>query len=162
MLPSASRLCCFFFKAEDGIRDYKVTGVQSVLFRSRGAIDVTPVQQAADEPLVPGFDGLDARRRGMGHWLSSGRDTEPVTEPESAALAMALIIAPIGSGSPGFTRLAGRSGRFFKASYCVAAIGFSGRWRSARPCSLSGASSLAHSERNAAIASRCSRISARS
>src|SRR5688500_20273729 len=25
----------FFFQAEDGIRDYKVTGVQTVLFRSR-------------------------------------------------------------------------------------------------------------------------------
>src|SRR5256885_3517297 len=23
------RLCCFFFQAEDGIRDYKVTGVQT-------------------------------------------------------------------------------------------------------------------------------------
>src|SRR5256885_6928939 len=27
----------FFFQAEDGIRDYKVTGVQTVLFRSRGS-----------------------------------------------------------------------------------------------------------------------------
>src|SRR6266850_2289432 len=27
----------FFFQAEDGIRDYKVTGVQTVLFRSRSA-----------------------------------------------------------------------------------------------------------------------------
>src|SRR5256885_12834454 len=26
----------FFFQAEDGIRDYKVTGVRRVLFRSRG------------------------------------------------------------------------------------------------------------------------------
>src|SRR2546426_5944525 len=26
--------CFFFFQAEDGIRDYKVTGVQRVLFRS--------------------------------------------------------------------------------------------------------------------------------
>src|SRR2546426_4604484 len=29
---------CFFFQAEDGIRDYKVTGVRRVLFRSR-AVD---------------------------------------------------------------------------------------------------------------------------
>src|SRR5216683_6230519 len=130
----------------------------------RGAIDVASVQQAADEPLPPRFHRLDLRRRGMGHCLSSGRGTEPVTvtEPESAAVAMALIIAPIGSGSPGLTRLGGRSGRLFKLSYCVAVSGFSGRWRSARPCSRSGASSLAHSDRNAAIASRCSRISARS
>src|SRR5688500_20347396 len=27
-------MLCFFFQAEDGIRDYKVTGVQTVLFRS--------------------------------------------------------------------------------------------------------------------------------
>src|SRR5205807_7724498 len=30
------RLLCFFFQAEDGIRDYKVTGVRRVLFRSSG------------------------------------------------------------------------------------------------------------------------------
>src|SRR5205807_5819062 len=30
----------FFFQAEDGIRDYKVTGVQTVLFRSEGAGDL--------------------------------------------------------------------------------------------------------------------------
>jgi len=27
-------ICCFFFQAEDGIRDIGVTGVQRVLFRS--------------------------------------------------------------------------------------------------------------------------------
>src|SRR5256885_2454897 len=28
-MPSAKQLCFFFFQAEDGIRDYKVTGVQT-------------------------------------------------------------------------------------------------------------------------------------
>src|SRR5215467_8554518 len=32
----------FFFQAEDGIRDYKVTGVQTVLFRSPGFQRVGP------------------------------------------------------------------------------------------------------------------------
>src|SRR5690625_7392802 len=33
-LTSMSSFCCFFFQAEDGIRDGHVTGVQTVLFRS--------------------------------------------------------------------------------------------------------------------------------
>jgi len=52
------------------------------------------------------------------------------------------------------------SGRFFNGSYCVALSGLSARCRSARPCSRNGASSLVHSARSTAMASRCSRISA--
>src|SRR6266446_7693954 len=42
----------FFFQAEDGIRDYKVTGVRRVLFRSRRAgrrNEPEPVVQQRDE-----------------------------------------------------------------------------------------------------------------
>src|SRR3989454_9195432 len=38
--PSA-RSSCFFFQAEDGIRDYKVTGFRRVLFRSPYGLDRT-------------------------------------------------------------------------------------------------------------------------
>src|SRR5699024_12128361 len=42
------RLFCFFFQAEDGIRDRNVTGVQTVLFRSLPE----DIQQATDADLL--------------------------------------------------------------------------------------------------------------
>src|SRR5688500_20205894 len=35
-------LCCFFFQAEDGIRDYKVTGVQTCALPILKAVGVSP------------------------------------------------------------------------------------------------------------------------
>ncbi len=95
--------------------------------RLGGAVDIAAVKQAADQPLPPRFRGsLFGLCRG-GHGLASGAGTEPVTEGASAFASMVPIMAPIGSGSPGLTRLGSRSGRFFSESYCVALIGFNGR-----------------------------------
>src|SRR5256885_4316614 len=44
-------MCFFFFQAEDGIRDYKVTGVQRVLFRSVVA-QTRAAQELAQANLV--------------------------------------------------------------------------------------------------------------
>src|SRR5256885_9892348 len=77
----------FFFQAEDGIRDYKVTGFRRVLFRSDGTVAASTstdgqvrlwpraggaprlLELQGDRPLVPSFtpDGqhliaVDARR----------------------------------------------------------------------------------------------------
>ncbi len=81
--------------------------------RLGGAIDVAPVQQAADQPLPPAAP-VGLTRLLIGHRRSSGAGTEPVTAGASAAACIVSIIAPIGSGSPGLTRLGGRSGRFFE------------------------------------------------
>src|SRR5256885_3239746 len=42
-VPFAVRSCCFFFKAEDGIRDYKVTGVQTCAL---------PISSGPNEPAA--------------------------------------------------------------------------------------------------------------
>src|SRR6266446_9778327 len=48
---TASSLVFFFFQAEDGIRDYKVTGVQTcALPISRGAARLFPLRDAAGHP----------------------------------------------------------------------------------------------------------------
>src|SRR6266446_8074156 len=52
-------LVFFFFQAEDGIRDYKVTGVQRVLFRSyRDALGVMPPSGLPDVYLEAGEQPL--------------------------------------------------------------------------------------------------------
>src|SRR5256885_9958385 len=38
----------FFFQAEDGIRDYKVTGVQTCVFRSGRVTDIPPFVETFD------------------------------------------------------------------------------------------------------------------
>src|SRR5262249_15322566 len=83
--------------------------------RLGGAINIAAVEQAADQPLMPGFAPLGGTRRT--HCLSSCEDTEPVVLGASAAASMVLSMAPIGSRSPGRTKLGGRSGRFFSWSY---------------------------------------------
>src|SRR5579863_194418 len=85
--------------------------------RLGGAIDIAAVQKAADQPLPPWF--LSPR-----HCRSPGAGREPVTVVRSAE---APIIAPIGSASPGLTKLGDRSGRFFRESYCVALSGLNGK-----------------------------------
>src|SRR5256885_12254056 len=60
-------MCFFFFQAEDGIRDYKVTGVQTWLFRSRDRRfdkalarhlrSAAPAGEAARLPAAPTSQG---------------------------------------------------------------------------------------------------------
>src|SRR5438093_13637951 len=43
-------IVCFFFQAEDGIRGWSVTGVQTLLFRSRArAVEIT----GGTDPILP-------------------------------------------------------------------------------------------------------------
>src|SRR5207247_5112143 len=54
----------FFFQAEDGIRDPLVTGVQRVLFRSRGAV---PLRALGQETVLRRLaQGMRVRCRGNG------------------------------------------------------------------------------------------------
>src|SRR5256885_7075708 len=46
------RILFFFFQAEDGIRDYKVTEFRRVLFRSRRATRFRLLARTAGEPLA--------------------------------------------------------------------------------------------------------------
>src|ERR1039457_207709 len=45
--------CSFFFQAEDGIRDYKVTGVQTCAFRSVIKALATETTRARKQPSIP-------------------------------------------------------------------------------------------------------------
>src|ERR1022692_5336227 len=57
-------LLFFFFQAEDGIRDYKVTGVQTWLFRSGAPFDT-------GAPGAPGAPGGYRKGSILADWLSS-------------------------------------------------------------------------------------------
>src|SRR5688500_19294957 len=58
---------CFFFQAEDGIRDYKVTGVQTcALPISAARASITRIQAREPPPSVPASaDALRACRRAV-------------------------------------------------------------------------------------------------
>src|SRR5215467_8679674 len=81
----------FFFQAEDGIRDYKVTGVQTWLFRSRGErgeVDRHPTAVLVVERAAAGLDHL---RELLGHRLPDARDAG---ERLHAAGAVELLERP--------------------------------------------------------------------
>src|SRR5256885_13124684 len=59
----------FFFQAEDGIRDYKVTGVQTCALPILGRIDKGVAQKVADSLPPPLQSDLDALATGLGHVL---------------------------------------------------------------------------------------------
>ena len=67
--------------------------------RFGGAVDIAPVEQAADQPLPPRFRRLCGRA--TGHRRPPGAGTEPVTLAASVAASIVLIIEPIGSGCAG-------------------------------------------------------------
>jgi hypothetical protein len=109
--------------ADDGIdRGEGEDGKADASARLRGSVDTAPVEQAADQTLPPDLgrlrqSGFHAIRRSNAHCLASSFGTEPVTVGASAAACSVPIIEPIGSGSPGLTRLGGRSGRFLRSLY---------------------------------------------
>src|SRR5256885_11458802 len=72
------RVHFFFFQAEDGIRDYKVTGVQTcALPISRPGLASRPGWQTRAHPGQPGFRPV---RRGPG----PGAPGRPVARPRAA------------------------------------------------------------------------------
>src|SRR5262249_50151081 len=112
------------------------------------AVDVAAVQHRAHEALPAGLGSLG----GCVHGAHRGAGTLPVGSGGAGA-----SIAPIGSAD-GATA-GGRPGSRSRLSNCVGRIGLSARWRSARPWMRPGVSSLAHSARKAAMASRSRRNS---
>src|SRR2546426_5992176 len=62
--PILQRLFFFFFQAEDGIRDYKVTGVRRVLFRSEPGTDegVPRLAQPRDAQPAVALPGAPSAR----------------------------------------------------------------------------------------------------
>src|SRR5215467_14822400 len=81
----------FFFQAEDGIRDYKVTGVQTWLFRSRGERGEVDRHPAAVLVVERAAAGLDHLRELLGHRLPDARDAG---ERLHAAGAVELLERP--------------------------------------------------------------------
>src|SRR5262249_20182931 len=92
--------------ADDGVdRDEGQHRKPDTRARLGGAVDIAPVEQAADQPLPPRLGFTD-----VAHRLAPGCGTEPVMADVSAldvsALASSVpIIEAIGSGSPGLKRL---------------------------------------------------------
>src|SRR3712207_2184080 len=84
---------CFFFQAEDGIRDIGVTGVQTC------ALPIYPVVVSADPGDAPepqGADGVDAIC--WAHNETSTGVMVPVTRPADARDALVLVDATSGAG----------------------------------------------------------------
>src|SRR5690606_40691783 len=93
--PSALvSVCCFFFQAEDGIRDFHVTGVQRVLFRSgpqRSRATGPFTERAADSTRAlavrhlaaqPRRTGSRAAERGRSEERRVGKECIPGGGPE--------------------------------------------------------------------------------
>src|SRR3989454_6550117 len=74
----------FFFQAEDGIRDYKVTGVQTcalpILLRPIDDREEPGRVHAANVPGVQPAVGVERRRRGLGIVQVSLHDLRPTDE----------------------------------------------------------------------------------
>src|SRR5690606_40019365 len=86
--PARAVVSVFFFQAEDGIRDFHVTGVQSVLFRSAVRCPWpglwTP-ESPTGRPSACGADRRDGRRR-------SPADRKSVVEGKSVDLGEGPIL----------------------------------------------------------------------
>src|SRR5262249_8033394 len=96
--------------------------------RLQGAIDLLAVQQCADQAAAPGLCG---RRCLLTFRLPAHRGASVGVTEAVRSGSLASIIVRIGSGSFGLMKLGGRSGRFFRLSYCVASMKRSFVWRSA-------------------------------
>src|SRR5690606_36619731 len=87
----------FFFQAEDGIRDFHVTGVQTCALPISGALPAPQEQAGADRPATdPGREGVQAWRADLGHRpaLPGQRSAGPLRRQERAAHVTATI-APV-------------------------------------------------------------------
>src|SRR5690606_6137018 len=78
----------FFFQAEDGIRDFHVTGVQTWLFRSRAD---SPVRELAD---------LRGRSIAFQNPLSTSSYYVPATELLDAGLRLEVLLSPMDRPAP--------------------------------------------------------------
>src|SRR3989454_6043550 len=100
----------FFFQAEDGIRDYKVTGVQSVLFRSilmaspdrggpggPGAGSSRPVPSASNlEVTAPGWRGAATGQADAARVVERPRPGPPRPPVDPVEHVMGLLRAALG------------------------------------------------------------------
>src|SRR5256885_10839070 len=84
---------CFFFQAEDGIRDYKVTGVQTC------ALPISRALQASDDNLVAGRQSIADNAHAVDHpseLYHSRLDLVVLAQDEYEAIA---LIGEIGRAS---------------------------------------------------------------
>src|SRR5690606_40359450 len=76
--------CFFFFQAEDGIRDFHVTGVQTCalpISRPVGPEEYQPISRRVAEWLgINQFDKTTFEPHRLMYWPSCPRDVEPVFE----------------------------------------------------------------------------------
>src|SRR2546426_1419325 len=81
-----SVVLCFFFQAEDGIRDYKVTGVQTCAL---------PISVSSGASQGPGSSGPSAcfREQGLSRRLSSRSSGRPSRSSLNASFAPPNVLA---------------------------------------------------------------------
>src|SRR5688500_14115253 len=75
-----SEVICFFFQAEDGIRDYKVTGVQTCalpIYRSGNRDDLLGVRVCMPSQFGSAGDLLESTVRSLARVTPERRDPEP-------------------------------------------------------------------------------------
>src|SRR5256885_5302601 len=96
-LPGKPRaMCWFFFQAEDGIRDYKVTGVQTC------ALPISAILTGAKLGWAYAWRALMAGELlfvslGLGHMLMMGRELADMSQ----VLAVMLVIIGLGDRKSG-------------------------------------------------------------
>src|SRR5215467_646099 len=104
----------FFFQAEDGIRDYKVTGVQTCAL---------PISRAR-RPTSRGVSGLQARHRGASRAHRQCRPRDRRAAPGE--------LGPVSRRAPREARRAARAAGLVAASDAAGAVG------EPRECPLAG------------------------
>src|SRR5205807_7115917 len=85
----------FFFQAEDGIRDYKVTGVQTCALPISGLCTNQPTPGSAHRQRVP--SGGIAQRHAAGVWLARSR-SDRVARAESGDARGSVAAVPGAAG----------------------------------------------------------------
>src|SRR5215467_12003615 len=85
----------FFFQAEDGIRDYKVTGVQTC------ALPICPTSSAPRQTQPPSVVGSRPSQRPVLPHVGQLRDVNftPAAGAARSAAAMTVLTTPAGSSS---------------------------------------------------------------
>src|ERR671918_1298786 len=98
-----SNVFFFFFQAEDGIRDYKVTGVQTC------ALPIWPATIASLRKALPDAFGLldapvqgsldEAKNGSLRIWVGGGAADAERGMPLLSALGSPLHVGPLGAGA---------------------------------------------------------------
>src|SRR5256885_11780353 len=101
--------CCFFFQAEDGIRDYKVTGVQTCALPISRGIEPRGADRPGRRPHVPdprgrGRRDAPARERSQGRGdLPRARSEEHTSELQSPCNLVCRLLLENKEGGDGLS-----------------------------------------------------------